>query len=171
MQPDDPSQRWVVVGRVVGPHGIRGELKVRCDRPSESVLLQLPEVRLGDSDTSQKLLSARSAHAELLIRLHGIGDRTAAEALGRADVLVQRSAFPEAEADEVYHADLAGLQAVDEAGNALGEVQGLWETGPVPVLVVGTGPDELLVPFAEPFVVSVRVAQGQIVLRPPEYEP
>jgi 16S rRNA processing protein RimM len=49
-------------------------------------------------------------------------------------------------------------------------VQGLWETGPVPVVVIGQGEGELMVPFAEHFVVSVDLAAKQMVIRPPEYD-
>lgn len=165
--PSEP--RWISVGRIVRAHGIRGELGVRCDDPQTSALLSVREVRLEGESALRKVTGARTAHIEVLLRLEGVNDRTAAEQLKGRDVEIPRESLPEPEEGEVYLADLAGLQAFDESGKPLGEVKGLWETGPVPVLVIGEGQDELLVPFAEQFVLELDVEGGRVVIRPPEY--
>lgn len=161
--------KWVAVGRIVRAHGVRGELGVRCDDPSTSSLLQAKQVRLAGESELRAVAFARPAHTEVLLRLRGVDDRDQAEALRGREVELPRAALPPPEPGEYYYADLVGLQAFDESGKLLGEVKGLWETGPVPVLVIGEEPEELLVPFAEPFVVAVKAAEGRIVIRPPEY--
>lgn len=160
----------IVVGRVVRAHGIRGELGVRCNDPQSSSLLKAKRIWLQGEAAPRPVLSARAAHAEVLLRLDGVADRTAAEALKGRDVELDRAELPPAKEGEYYHADLVGLQAVTEDGKPLGTVQGLWETGPVPVVVIGEGDDELLVPFADPFVVRVELGARQMVIRPPEYD-
>jgi 16S rRNA processing protein RimM len=160
----------IVVGRIVRAHGIRGELGVRCNDPASSSLLLAKQIWLAEETAPRTVLSARAAHIEVLIRLQGIVDRTGAEGLKGRDVFVERAALPPAAEGEYYFADLVGLQAVTEDGKLLGTVQGLWETGPVPVVVIGEGEGELMVPFAEHFVVSVDLAAKQMVIRPPEYD-
>jgi 16S rRNA processing protein RimM len=60
--------------------------------------------------------------------------------------------------------------AVDEQGHPLGQVAEMWETGPVPNLVIRKeGAEDLVVPFAEDFVREVDVPNGRLVIRPPEY--
>jgi 16S rRNA processing protein RimM len=157
------------VGRIGRAHGVRGELAVKVDSPSESVLLEVERVRLSGEPTDRRVLSARAAHAEVLLRLEGVADRTAAEALRGRDVQVDRAELPAPEEGEFYFADLVGLEAVDEQGKSLGRLNGVWETGAAPVLVIGEGASELLVPFAEAFVVRVELEQKRVVLRPPEY--
>lgn len=160
-------ERWVSVGRIARAHGVRGELAVRSEAPRESALLRVRKIRIGDAE--RELESARAANAEVLIRVRGVADRTAAEALKGQDVSVPRADLAPSEPGEYYFADLVGLMAHDEAGRELGQVKGLWETGPVPVVVIGEGERELLVPFAEDFIVAVKPEEGRLVVRPPEY--
>jgi 16S rRNA processing protein RimM len=164
------SGKWISVGRISRAHGIRGELAVRTDDPSTSALLQVRTLRLSGEDALREVVSARAANAEVLLFLRGIGDRNAAEALKGREVEIPREELPAPEPGEFYYADLVGLIAVDESGRELGTVQGIWETGPVPVVVIGEGASELLVPFAEAYVVAVRPEERRIVIRPPEYE-
>jgi 16S rRNA processing protein RimM len=70
---------------------------------------------------------------------------------------------------EYFQGDLVGLEAVDESGRILGKIEEVWNTGPVPNLVIrSVEVGELLVPFADDFVRSVDLAAGRVVLRPPE---
>ncbi|MBS2028886.1 MAG: 16S rRNA processing protein RimM [Deltaproteobacteria bacterium] len=169
MTSDAQGDRWIVVGRVVRAHGLKGELGVRCDDPASSSLLEVKSLRLVGETATRKIVSARAANVEVLLRVEGVNDRNAAELLKGKDVEIRRADLPAPEAGEFYQADLIGLMAVDESGKPLGRVQGFWETGPVPVIVIGEGALELLVPFAEHFVVAVKQAEGQVVIRPPEY--
>ena len=161
--------RWIAVGRIARAHGVRGELAVRTDDPRSSALLKARQLRLSGETQLREVESARAANSEVLLRLRGIADRNAAEALRGREVEISRAELPAAEPGEFYYADLVGLMAIDESGRELGQVKGLWETGPVPVVVIGEGAGELLVPFAQEFVVAVRPDQGRIVIRPPEY--
>jgi len=104
-----------------------------------------------------------------VLTLTGIDDRNSAEELVGAQVSVFRDDLPHPGEGEYFQGDLIGLEAVDEAGGGLGKVEEIWNTGPVPNLVI-RGPDraELLVPFADDFVVSVDLRAGRVVLRPPQ---
>jgi 16S rRNA processing protein RimM len=57
-----------------------------------------------------------------IARFAEVTDRTAAEALRGTVLTVPRSALPSLEPGEYYHADLIGLAAVSDAGEALGTV-------------------------------------------------
>jgi 16S rRNA processing protein RimM len=69
---------------------------------------------------------------------------------------------------EFFQGDLVGLTAVDEQGATLGRVEAVWNTGPVPNLVIRMGTEELLVPFTDAFVPSVDLEAGRVVVRKPE---
>jgi 16S rRNA processing protein RimM len=103
------------------------------------------------------------------LTLEGIADRTAADGLVGSTVVVFREDLEPPAEGEYFQGDLIGLEAVDEAGSSLGKVEEIWNTGPVPNLVI-RGPDrpELLVPFVDDFVRTVDLAAGRVVLRPPE---
>mgnify|MGYP002368946320 FL=1 len=74
-----------------------------------------------------------------------------------------RSVLPEPAEDEYYWADLIGLEVVNTAGERLGRVDGLIETGANDVLrVVGENGNERLVPFVSAVVLAVEKEAGQI---------
>jgi 16S rRNA processing protein RimM len=70
------------------------------------------------------------------------------------------------EEGECYQGDLVGLRAIDEGGRAIGTVEEVWNTGPVPNLVI-RGPDdlELLIPLVDEFVPAVDLDAGTVVVR------
>jgi len=99
----------------------------------------------------------------------GLDDRNGAEALRGARVFVSRSAFPTPDDGEFYWIDLIGLDVVNPAGEALGKVIDLMDTGPHSVLrceVAGETPAdtvERLIPFVDAYIVSVSLADKRIV--------
>ncbi|MCC5950349.1 MAG: 16S rRNA processing protein RimM [Nitriliruptoraceae bacterium] len=116
----------VVIGRIVKPHGIRGELAVdplsdvsgRFDTGTEVVVGTTPRV----------IASARAHQGRVLVTFEGIGDRTAAELL-RGQVL--RAAPVDIEDSEHYFAhELVGLSVRAEDGRELGTVSALIELPP-----------------------------------------
>jgi len=96
--------------------------------------------------------------------------RTAAEALVGATVIAFREDLEPPAEEEYFQGDLVGLTAVDESGKVLGRVEEIWETGPVPNLVIrAEGKEELVVPFVDDFVSTVDIPGGRLVVKPPEF--
>ncbi|MGZ5032358.1 MAG: ribosome maturation factor RimM [Usitatibacter sp.] len=87
-------------------------------------------------------------------KLEGCGDRDAAEKLRGAQVALTRADLGEAEEGMLYWVDLIGLEVVDEAGEVLGTVEALFETGATSVLVV-KGAKERMIPFVPDYVKAV----------------
>ena len=112
------------IGRVARAHGLKGEIEVRLDWADSRALLEAERVWLtlpeGKSEL-RALAGTRQTHKGLLLRLEGVADRTAAEALAGATVSVLRSELPPLAAGEYYLCDLQGLQVRGPEG-ALGLV-------------------------------------------------
>jgi 16S rRNA processing protein RimM len=159
------------VGYVARAHGIGGELAVRTFDPESTALLEVERVRLKLKDGTERaaeLTEVRRANQWILVTLAGVSSRTGAEALVGSTVLVARADLTPPAEGEFFQGDLVGLTAVDEAGTALGTVAEVWNTGPVPNLVIRGGAEELIVPFADAFVPTVDLAGGRIVVKKPE---
>lgn len=109
-------------------------------------------------------LKGLKAHGDgLVVLLDGVDDRTAAEAMKGVLVGAPRDALPTTGEDEYYWADLVGLEVVNSAGERLGNVAGLIETGANDVLrVVGDDEAERLLPFVSAVVLAVDRAAGVI---------
>lgn len=145
--PDAPT---LVVGRVIGPFGVRGWVRaVSYTRPPEN-LADFPRWWLtcpGGQTQCVEVLEARPHGTGVVARLAGCDDRDAAEALARTDIRLPRSELEDPAAGEYYWADLVGLEVVNAEDVPLGRVTGLLETGANDVLVVADDGRERLIPF------------------------
>jgi len=162
------------LGYIAAAHGLQGRVMIRTFDPQSAALGEVRRVslRLGSGEERELTLAyRRQAGSGWVIGFEQIGTRTAAEGLLGGRVSVFRDDLQPPGKGEFFQGDLIGLAAVNEAGKMLGTVAEIWNTGPVPNLVIRGDADlELLVPFADEFVPSVDLAQGRIVIRPPELE-
>ena len=110
----------------------------------------------------------RPAKQVVIAKFRGIDDRDSAEALNGTELYVGREALPAADEDEFYHADLIGLTALSETGEALGTIVAIHDFGAGDILEIAParGPS-LLVPFTRAAVPLVDIAGGRVIVSPP----
>jgi len=155
----------VEVARVMGAWGIKGAIRVKPYAANVQALfssrrwfLQPPEgLRPGQPMPGLlRITQAREQGDSVVATAQELPDRTAAEALRGARVLISRASFPTPGEGEFYWIDLIGLAVTTREGVALGTVAGLIETGPHCVLRIEGRVDgavrETLVPFVEAYV-------------------
>ena len=164
---DTAHPRKVLMGRVLGAFGVRGEVKVAShSEPPEGILRYRPWI-LRDPRGHERTLDGvrgRATAKGVVASLPGVDDRDAAEALRGTEILVPRDALPPPGPDEYYWVDLEGLRVVTVEGVELGTVSHLLATGANDVLVV-QGERERMVPFVQPqFVTAVDFAAGTITV-------
>lgn len=155
----------VNVGEIVKPQGIRGEVKVRAGGFSER-LAQLQSVRLKTrgGERAYRVLGGRAGGGFAYLRLEGVADRDAAEALRGAGVFVAREDAALGE-DENFISDLIGLTAVDTQGRRIGRLTDVLRPNAVcDVYAFDTPRGEMLLPALKRAVVRVDVAEGVMVL-------
>jgi 16S rRNA processing protein RimM len=145
------------IGRIVKPHGIRGEVVVEMVTNRAEERLAPGSVLAGDAG-ELRVLRARPHQRRWIVELDGVADRNAAEAL-RGSVLRAEELH---EDGTLWAHELVGVPVVDREGRSLGVVEAL-EANPASDLLVLAG--ERLVPLA--FVVSHRAGEP-IVIDPPE---
>jgi len=160
------STALVAIGRVVGAHGLGGELRVRLAGASPESFDGAPELWLA-RDASGAGAAGRAG--ECRVALVGIADRTAAEAARGRWLLARADALTRAEPGEYYVYELVGCRVEDPSGRALGAVRGLCGNGAADMLVVEDADGrEHLVPLARALLLSVDVGARRIVLDPPQ---
>ncbi len=166
-----PPPAYLEVGYVARAHGLDGEVGVKTFDPASEALFEVEGVRLRLKDQSELDLTVDSIRAtgkDLLVAFEGVERRSEAERLVGSTVLVAREALSAPEDGEFFQGDLVGLTAISRDGAPLGKVAEIWNTGPVPNLVIRGGErGELVVPFAEEFVPEVDLAAGEITIVPP----
>jgi len=168
------SPRYLVVAKVLRPHGIRGELAVQVMTDYPDRFRDLGTIYLGDSaeqPTKLRAYQLESARPDKklhwLLRLQGVDDRTMAELLRERYVYVSLAdAVPLAD-DEVYLFQVIGLQAETPSGEILGQVVDVMETGANDVFVLrGDRYGEVLIPAISSVVLSIDVSAGRMIVDP-----
>ncbi|GAB4122458.1 MAG: ribosome maturation factor RimM [Sideroxydans sp.] len=147
----------VVMGKIVAARGILGWVKVQTFTEYLDSLLDYDTWYVGNEQAWRPMQVLDAAlHGKVVVaRLAGITDRTAAEKYKGQLIAVPRAALPQEEAGEYYWTDLIGMQVKNLAGDALGAVETLLETGANDVLVVQGEHGELLIPFIQSVVRDV----------------
>ena len=164
----------LVVGRVVKAHGIAGELvvEVRTDDPDArftpgGALRGRPS--RGGAEREYTIESVREHGGRLLLRLGGVADRAAADALRGTVFVVDSQELPPIEdPDEYYDHQLEGLRVRTTAGADVGTVAEVLHTAAGELLAVRSGDREVLVPFVSAIVTSVSLADGLVEIDPPD---
>ena len=163
----EPPEGELVVGVILGPWGIKGDLRVKL----------LSEVAGRFEPDSVLLLDGKPArivrtspHKDgLRIHLDIVRDRNDAELCKGFYLTIEDDEAAPLPKGTYYHHDIVGLDVRDEAGESLGKVTEILETGANDVYVVQSGRGkELLLPAVKEVVLHVDLDAGTMTVRPPE---
>ncbi len=124
---DDRSERRIALAAVAGPHGVKGELRLKLFSPSVESLSVHENVYVGGVE--RRLVSVRDGGNTAVARIEGVSDRSAAESLRGSLIEVDRSALPALQDGEYYHVDLIGLPALNSEGREFGTVSSIENYG------------------------------------------
>jgi 16S rRNA processing protein RimM len=165
----------LVVGRIVKAHGITGEVvvEVRTDDPGGRFARgKTLRGRASRGGTQRDFVvdAVREHGGRLLVRLAGVADRDAADALRGTLFLVDSDDLPPiSEPDEYYDHQLEGLSVRTVDGAGVGTVAEVLHTAAGELLSVKTPEGaEVLVPFVTAIVPTVSLADGVIEIDPPD---
>ncbi|MBJ89741.1 MAG: ribosome maturation factor RimM [Woeseia sp.] len=161
------DKKPVVLGRVSGLFGVRGWLKIHSyTKPRDAILnYQVWLIELDGAWRSVDLAEGRRQGKSIVARFRDICDRDAAAVFLNSTIGVERNLMPETGKDEYYWTDLEGLRVEKHAGDYLGTVAYLLETGSNDVMVVKGEGNEVLIPFIIGDVIKdVNLDEGKIVV-------
>jgi 16S rRNA processing protein RimM len=160
-------QGMILLGRVHGAFGIRGELKLESFTDPEAAIFRYQPWLLRDAQGRERELAGvrgREGAKGLVATFPGIEDRDAAEALRGAELYAPRSVLPPPKPGEYYWVDLEGLRVLNLDGADFGTVSHLFSTGANDVLVA-RGDRERMIPFLEPdYIRSVDFESGVVIV-------
>jgi 16S rRNA processing protein RimM len=154
---------FLAVGKLRRPHGVRGEIlmEVYTDFPER---LQPGTVVFLEGGIAQLTLAKRRSHHQgLLLTFQGYSTPETVGQLRNQLLYVKADDRPPLGDGEYYHHQLLGLEVISDAGETIGVVVDLLETGASDVLVVRpeTGP-EVLIPTVDAFMQNIDLAARRI---------
>lgn len=165
------SEELVLLGKVSGTHGIRGELRVTCYSGEYDTLMGLRTLFLRGAQgdlLEVEPISAKIHRGKAIVRLKNFASINEVEHLVGRDLVVGRSQLPPLDDDTYYWHDLIGLRVFTEDGTELGKLADIFETGSSDIYVVRSGGREYLIPAVEDFVKEIDLTSGIMKISPPE---
>lgn len=161
----DGNAERVCVGVIVGPHGIRGQVRVKSfTAEPEDIAAYGPVSDEAGIRTFDLDVVGRSKGV-VLCAVAGVDDRNGAEALRGVRLHVDRAMLPDPdEDDEFYHADLIGLRVEFADGVVLGTVSAVYDFGAGDVLEIRAESGGVtMLPFTRAAVPVIDIAGGRLV--------
>jgi len=160
------KQDYLLLGEIVRPQGIRGEVKVRhyTDDPERFYDLDVVFLKRGESYDEMTVTDARVQGDDVYLKLEGIDDRNEAEKLRNIQLWVDRDNAVELGEDEVFIADILGAKAFDTKGNQLGILKDVLTPGGVDVFVLKTPKGTLMFPALKEVLLEMNADEGRLVL-------
>lgn len=164
-------EELIVVGKVVKPQGIKGEVRVLplLEQLEEYAQLDAVYIAHEGSEAARYLVEAVRRQGRILVfRLSSCNSLEAARQLVGGTVTIPRSALKELPPDHYYSFEIEGLEVVSEEGHYFGKVVEVFPTGSNDVYVVRADTRELLVPAIHQVITEIDLKEGRIVIRPME---
>ncbi len=167
MSRDSIKENFIVLGVVIQAHGLKGTIRVRSFAESPQSFEAARKILLRPENGPERWTEVEwtKPHPKgVLLKLNGIDTPEKAGLLKGAEIGVDRCDLPDLQEGEYFWADLIGLEVLTSAGQLLGRVVNMFETGANDVMVVQGARGEVLIPAVEAAVAEVDFEAGRIIL-------
>ena len=171
--PTPPEPKYLLIGEILRPHGIMGEVRMKVITHYPERLSRLKTVYLTTSPDSTKITeysldSVRLHQAYALLKFKGIHDRDQADLLRQLVVMVAIGDAIPLDEGELYLYQLVGLTVQTESGETLGILREVLETGANDVYIVDSPRyGEVLIPATPETIRSTDIATRLMTVRLP----
>lgn len=160
---------WATIGQVVALFGVRGEVKVRSLTDIPDRFQQLEAVYLGpDAVQTYKIEHVRPYKGEMVIlKLAGISDANAAEALRNRSLLIPLEQLAKLPPDSYYQHDILGLTVHLLDGRELGPIVDILETGSNDVYIIkGSDGKQIMIPALKTVIKQIDLLRRTMYIDP-----
>ncbi len=160
------SERDILIGKIVAPFGLRGEVKVaiHTDFPERMVAgRELTVIKPDGARFPSRIDKSTPNKGGLTIKFKGVETRNDSEELRGAEIVIDESELAELPEDNFYVFDLMGMKVITDDGREQGEVTEVLLGGANDVYVTSNG---LCIPAIKDVVVKVDVASKVITIHP-----
>ncbi len=152
----------IKIGRIVNAVALRGEVKVYNYSGYKERYEELDRIIV--EGKKYEIEKVRYQQQMVILKLAGVNDRNAAEAMKNKDVFITEEDLQELPEDTFYIRDLIGLEVVDaETGDNIGKLKDVLQPSNQDVYVVKRAEgSDVLIPAVSEFIKEVNVKEGFI---------
>lgn len=156
------DSRFIVIGRVVVPWGVKGEVKVEVMTDFPDRFSPPEEVHIDGAPLT--IERSRWHKGRVILKLATIDSVEAAERLRGRMLEIPISGLRTLPEGDYYQFQLLGLEVWTTAGELVGKITDILPTGSNDVYVVRSNGEEMLIPAIEDVVKAVELDKGRILI-------
>jgi len=159
-----------LVGYVLKPHGVRGELKIDPVTPDPVRFKKLEKVFLEENDfQAYSIERVRLSGRFVYLKLAGIDDRDTADKLRGHELFIEQKDLIDLPANSFFVHDIIGCEVIDISGDRIGRVRDVLDVSASDIYrVVSDDGKEFLIPAVKEIVKFVDVENKIIRIDPPD---
>lgn len=165
---ENPNPSFLCVGKVLAPHGVRGQVKIKSFTQDPAELFSFSSLFVTESSSSvpvqfEKIIPQNQD--VFLANIQGISCRTHAESLKGAMIFIHSTLLKnrnDLEENSFYHRDLLGLQLLNEENDVCGVVSGVHNFGAGDLLEISVHQKSFFLPFIAEAVPEVNLNAGYV---------
>ncbi len=167
----DQEADYILVGKVVKPHGLKGEVKILPYSGDPANFIRFTMLLIADphdqEETLCRVIRSRIQGKMVIVALDNIRNRDDSEFVVGRQVWALKDELPELAENEFYWQDMKGMRVVCENGRELGVVTDLLAGGAHDILVITGKGREYMIPAVNEFIAETDFDQGLLVVNPP----
>ncbi len=127
---------YIKVGVIVGAHGIRGAIKIKSFTTKPWDINKYGRLYNSDQSTIFDIKITAIIKTNLLVRIKGVDDRTAADTMIGTKLYIKKENLPTTNENEYYYCDLVGMYVINQNGQAYGYVVSVQNFGAGDILEI-----------------------------------
>lgn len=161
----------IVIGKIIGAHGVRGEIKVFPLTDNVRRFTKLKKCYIGKENEEGRFTevsASRIDRGNALITFAGVTDRDEAEKLRGLFISVDREDAVKLPKGQFFIVDLIGLDVIDDELGLLGKISDVFDTGANDIISVKRkGKKDLLIPFLKSCCYDTNIEEGYMKVKLP----
>ncbi len=165
-----PAERFLLIGKIVKPHGVKGDLKIFLYSEQPENLQSYRQITLVDQDgglsPSFKIRKCRPQGKMAIVSIASFTSRNQAEQLLGFGVLIEKTHLPKTNKDEYYWYQMEGLPVSTIDGRELGTISYIFSNGAQDIMVCNKGDQEFMIPIHDS-IITEHNDEGVTINPPP----
>lgn len=158
----------IILGKIVGTFGIKGELKIYPLTNYKEMFLEFQYLLIAtDKDLIKvNVVKARIQKNTIIVLLEGINSINQAQDFIGKDILIEESLLPKLDETEEYVYKLLGMKVYLENNELLGSISDVFDNGAHGIYEIkNEAGKELLIPILEDTVIKRDFDEGIMVVK------
>lgn len=162
------TDEMTVVGRIVAPHGVRGDLRVLPEIDKPEIFKNIKHIYFGEK--SYKVISSRPHKNIYIMKVEGVTDRNTSESMVGLSASLSKDEIPPCQEGEYYCFELLDMEVYTQEGTFVGILKEIIETGANDVYtVIGLDKEEIYLPAIPSCIKKVDVESRKMTVELPEW--